>query len=441
MRVRAVLLAAVLVLAPLGARAADLVVWWDKGFYPEEDQAVREVVAAFEHKTGKQVELAVAPEAEIPAKVQVALAAGHPPDFLFSLQVQPQITEWADEDRLVDLTDALGPLVSLFDPDAIAEVMLANASKGTRGLYALPMGRSSNNAHLWTSLLKRAGLALDDVPKEWGPFWSFWCEKVQPAVRKALDRDDVWGLGLPMSAGADDTEFEFFQFVHAYEADYVTRDGRLVIDEPQVRALDRYTAIYRTGCTPPASVEWTNPDNNKAFLAQSVVMTPNNTLSIPNALKAARPEAYYDSTTTIDWPEGAYGQPLVIQSRIYPAVVFKGGGHAGLATEFVRFLVGEGWLAHWLDFAHERLLPPMSALLQQPFWLDPGDPHRMRSAMQFLQRPRSYDYAAIAGEQRHAKVRTEYVWAKAVHRVAADRLTPEQAVDEAIARIHQILSE
>jgi hypothetical protein len=30
MRVRAVLLAAALVLAPLGARAADLVVWWDK---------------------------------------------------------------------------------------------------------------------------------------------------------------------------------------------------------------------------------------------------------------------------------------------------------------------------------------------------------------------------------------------------------------------------
>ncbi len=55
MRVRAVLLAAALALAPLGARAADLVVWWEKGFYPEEDQAVRELVAAFERKTGKKV--------------------------------------------------------------------------------------------------------------------------------------------------------------------------------------------------------------------------------------------------------------------------------------------------------------------------------------------------------------------------------------------------
>src|SRR5690348_14084421 len=54
MRVRAVLLAAALVLAPLGTRAADLVVWWEEGYHPREDQAVRELVAAFELKTGKR---------------------------------------------------------------------------------------------------------------------------------------------------------------------------------------------------------------------------------------------------------------------------------------------------------------------------------------------------------------------------------------------------
>jgi hypothetical protein len=38
-------------------------------------------------------------------------------------------------------------------------------------------------------------------------------------------------------------------------------------------------------------------------------------------------------------------------------------------------------------------------------------------------------------------VSKERVWAKAVHRVAAERISPEQAVDEAIARIKHILSE
>ena len=40
MRARAVVLAVAIVLAPLGAQSADLVVWWEQGFNPEEDAAV-----------------------------------------------------------------------------------------------------------------------------------------------------------------------------------------------------------------------------------------------------------------------------------------------------------------------------------------------------------------------------------------------------------------
>src|SRR4029453_7646920 len=50
--------AALLVLgSALGANAADLVVWWEKGFNPEEDEAVREIVSAFEQGGGKHVDL------------------------------------------------------------------------------------------------------------------------------------------------------------------------------------------------------------------------------------------------------------------------------------------------------------------------------------------------------------------------------------------------
>ena len=53
MRADAVLVALALILAPLGAAAADLVVWWEKGFYPQADEAVAEIIAAFEQETGK----------------------------------------------------------------------------------------------------------------------------------------------------------------------------------------------------------------------------------------------------------------------------------------------------------------------------------------------------------------------------------------------------
>jgi multiple sugar transport system substrate-binding protein len=144
---------------------------------------------------------------------------------------------------------------------------------------------------------------------------------------------------------------------------------------------------------------------------------------------------------TIDWPDGAYGQPLPIETSVSRVVAFKEGGRVATAKEFVSFLIGEGWLAHYLDFAGERILPPMPALLQAPFWLDPGDLHRMRSAMQLLTQPRAGSYVSLSGDWRHSKVEQEATWPKTVYRVVADGISPEQAVDEAIARIKQMLAE
>src|SRR5687767_6556911 len=68
------------------------------------------------------------------------------------------------------------------------------------------------------------------------------------------------GESGPMSVEPD-TQNGFFEFLAADEAQYVTRDGRLVIDDQEIRrklisVVTRYTAIYRKGCTPPDSVAW-----------------------------------------------------------------------------------------------------------------------------------------------------------------------------------------
>ena len=55
----------------------------------------------------------------------------------------------------------------------------------------------------------------------------------------------------------------------------------------------------------------------------------------------------------------------------------------------------------------------------------PGDAGRVA--------PLQYDYTQASGNWRHDRVSGEFIWARAIHRVAADGISPEQAVDEAIA--------
>jgi multiple sugar transport system substrate-binding protein len=249
-----------------------------------------------------------------------------------------------------------------------------------------------------------------------------------------------------------ETWVQFTQFKYAYDAYWgETADGRSRVADPTARdtdpaaraslikALDGYTAVFRKDCTPPDAASWTQTaptNNNAAFLTQRVVMTPNETLSIPNALKNERPDDYDRNMATIEWPNDVAGRPLVIFGEIYRAVVLKSGRDPALARGFVRFLVEDGWLAHYLDFAGDRFLPPITKLIDSPSWLDPGDPHRMRSAIQGMTQPHVYDTGELSD-----RVWDDRVWQKAVHRVAAEGISPEQAVGEAIARIKQILNE
>jgi multiple sugar transport system substrate-binding protein len=258
MRAQTVFFAAALILAPAGAQAADLVVWWEKGFYPQEDDAVREIIEAFEQKNGKQVELVFQEQEDFPTKVEVALAAGRPPDFAFGFLLQDYVGLWAVDGRLVDLSEVVGHFSDLFDPDTLAWVTWRNPKTGQSALYGVPVGREINHVHVWRSVLEAAGFTLADIPKDWTTFWSFWCDQVQPAVRRATGRQDIWAIALPMSVTGD-TVLQFLQFVAAKDADYVTDDGRLVIDDPEIRrklieTMDSYTAIYRTGCTPPSTI-------------------------------------------------------------------------------------------------------------------------------------------------------------------------------------------
>ena len=71
----------------------------------------------------------------------------------------------------------------------------------------------------------------------------------------------------------------------AYNVKLVDDNGKLLVDDPKVRAglidaVKEYSDIYTRGCTPPSSTNWKDPDNNVAFHNKTSILTHNATISI-----------------------------------------------------------------------------------------------------------------------------------------------------------------
>ena len=133
-------------------------------------------------------------------------------------------------------------------------------------------------------MLEQAGFKESDIPKDWKDYWSFWCDKVQPGLRKASG-SRAYGIGQPLGVDSSDSFYSFLTFMDAYNVKLVDDDGKLLVDDPKVKqgligALKDYTDVYTKGCSPPSSTAWKDPDNNVAFHNKTTVLTHNATISI-----------------------------------------------------------------------------------------------------------------------------------------------------------------
>jgi ABC-type glycerol-3-phosphate transport system substrate-binding protein len=98
--------------------AADLTVWWNKGFYPEEDEAIHRLVVQFEQETKTSVELNLFPQQELVMKLLASLATGQPPEAVFAYSYGGHESRWAAEGSLLDLSDIVGPRKGQYNPAA-----------------------------------------------------------------------------------------------------------------------------------------------------------------------------------------------------------------------------------------------------------------------------------------------------------------------------------
>jgi multiple sugar transport system substrate-binding protein len=422
------------------AFAADLVIWWNKSYYPEEDEKFEEIVAAFEQDKGIDVELSFFTNEDMPVKTLAALTAGSPPDlafaFLFDLQ---HTSRWAYEGVLEDVSDVIEPMEDRFYDYALESVHLTDEN-GERAYYAFPTQQQTAHIHVWRSMLEDAGLSVDDIPMTWHEYWDWFCDPAQPASRQATGNRQLYGVGQPMSSSASDTIFHFMMFANAFNVEWLDEAGDVVLDQHReglIDALESYTKPFKDGCVPPGAVNWGDADNNVNFLNQVTLMTPNPSLSIPASQYTANPENYKENIVTIEWPDKPDGEPIVYMTAIKNAVIFKASNNKEGAKEFMRYLYEPENIGPYLEGSIGRWFPVMPELVETPFWQDDTDAHRVTHRVQYTERPQNT--FPFVRNHRFITVMSENAIGKAAGRIVLENWSVEDAADELIARVKEVV--
>jgi multiple sugar transport system substrate-binding protein len=429
-----------------------LTVWWVKGFYKAEDDALFKAIEKYEarHK-GVKVELSQYPIQDMIPKTVAALDSGNPPDVAYADVYDFQVTaKWAYDGKLEDISSVINPLIPKFEPTALSTTFLYNDAAKKRAYYAFPLKQQTMHIQYWKDMLAEAGFKESDIPKDWKGYWSFWCDKVQPANRQKTGKR-TFGIGQPMGVDSSDSFYSFLTFMDAYNVQLVNDAGKLLVDDPSVRqgligALTDYVAPYQKGCSPPSSTSWKDPDNNVAFHNKTTVLTHNATISIaakwlddannPALSDAQRAEAkknYTELIATSGFPNKPDGSKMKYRTAVKTGVVFANAKNKARAKEFVAFLLQDENLTPYVEGSLGRWFPVTKAGQASPFWKN--DPHRLAVFNQYAQGTTTFEFTK---NYKFTILNNENVWAKAMNRVVNEKVPVDKAVDEMIARIKQV---
>jgi len=442
--------AAMLATAPAWAQEK-VTVWWEKGFYKAEDDALFAMIKKFEEKTKIKVDLSFYGTQEMIPKSVAALEANNPPDVAFGNVFDFQATgKWAFEGKLEDVSSVIDPIRARFEPRALSTTFLFNNAAQKRAYYAFPVRQQTMHIQYWKDMLAEAGFKESDIPKDWKGYWDFWCDKVQPAYRTKTGTRG-FGTGFPMGVDSSDAFFSFLTFMDGYNVTLVSDGGKVLVDDPAVRqglinAMTDYTSVYSKGCTPPSSTAWKDPDNNNAFHNKTTVLTHNATISIvakwlddsnnaalTEAQRATAKKNYNELIATAGFPNKPDGSKFTYRAAVKTGVIFSAAKNKDAARKFVSFLLEDANLTPYVEGSLGRWYPVTKVGQASAFWK--ADPHRRAVHAQFQAGTIPFEFTK---NWRFTQLNMENVWAKAMNRVLSERWTVDRAVDEMIARIKTV---
>ncbi|MDJ0743788.1 MAG: ABC transporter substrate-binding protein [Xenococcaceae cyanobacterium MO_167.B27] len=418
-------------------------IWWEKGLNLEEDTAFRAIVNDWQQKTGNQVKLSFYPTNELVEKVERAVRSGNLPDLIMSRKANPTLyPRLAWQNKLQDVSDVIEPVKDSYPEHILKAITYSNKVTGESSYYGIPVYQATTFIFYWQKLLSLVGMKNSDIPQDWDYFWLFW-QKAQYELRTQHNQD-IYGLGLPFSInGTDDMFLLFEQILEAYDVTLLNEEGKLLVDRPEVRqgiiqCLDWYSQFYLQGYVPPDAVNWLNTDNNRNLLNRVVLMTPNVSLSI-SAMVRQDTDTYYNRLGVVELPNKPNGKPMCYIITVKQAVIFADSPHIKLAKDFMGYFIQPQVTMKYLHTSGHRSQPVQNSVWSDPFWQQTKDPYLMTAAKILVKGETRLSYTS--NNPAYSQVLEENLWGKILYRIVIDGISPEQAADEAIARIKEIFAE
>ncbi len=425
------------------AAAGTATVWWTQGFVPEEDAAFRSIVAEYQKASGNTIDYSLVPFAPLMQKIISAITSGDVPDLIsHDVADQAIVPQNAWNDKIVDVSDIVEAQKSEYHPTAYLASQYYNNVKKQRSFYFIPYKTAVVPFHIWIPLVEKAGYKLADAPKTWDAFFDFF----KPVQKKLRDQGmrSLYSMGLQVTTtGPNDGNNLFNAFLIANGGNgIVTKDGKLHLDDPQVKeavvkSLTYLADAFKGGYVPPGALSWNDADDNNAFHSKLFVMDFDGTISTEVALYHDKAE--YNAIATLGLPARNDGGPNAAQLGVGGGFIPTGAKNVEVAKEFMKFVIQPKVMNSYLKEGLGRWLPAYPSLVKSdPFWLDPSDPHRPNYVREGLIDQTVVNYPVF--NPGYAEVNATQIWGSAEADVIRNGLTPEQAADKAFKKIETILA-
>ena len=303
------------------AAAKTATIWWVQGFAQEEDVAIKKVVAEYEKASGNTIDYSIVPYAPHRQKVVSAMTSGDVPDYY--PPILPKMAAlYAWQGKLVDVSDVVETQKAQYSDTALLSAqLLQQADQAAELLRRAVYRRDAAVPHL--EVAGREG-GLQDWPTSQRPGMPSGIFS-RRAEKTARPRDARMSMGSgcrsPTNGVDPNTLFNYFLIAYGGK-DIVTKDGKLHLDDPQVKdavikALTYPTTAYKEGYVPSGAINWNDADDNNAFHSKQIVMDLDGTISTEVAMIADKED--YDDIVTMGLPLSNDGKPVPAQLTVVDA--------------------------------------------------------------------------------------------------------------------------